>query len=322
MLEGEEEHGLLAVMLASSLEQCSVRYATGTKVFPLFHTSAMAVHVHEGIGIIDPLTQLAPSFNEDNDDYEELYEICDGEILEEIDQMVAEDSIYVFNHIKRLVSQLYGTEVSHMEIAFGLKDCGEEMQIYITDVLSCKLVKSQLSDIVANVPDGLDMFAQLLTILYSCNYSTDHCWSIERCDNPSEVTVTLGVTLRYFIFQLFYDCNVELLLNYSKNFYREFSPETLRKTVRFCHDCYYKWQLDEMKYKQLGKYHYQTAPATKACKEKSTLKNAANHVIKHKPNLRASVELFHSKAYNLKNNPVYNSRTEGFSSSLLGKKKY
>ncbi|EAY15054.1 hypothetical protein TVAG_019540 [Trichomonas vaginalis G3] len=318
----DEEHGLFAVMLASSLEQCSVRYGSGLKVFPLFHNSAMTVQVHEGIGIIDPLTQLTPTFNEDTDDYEELYEISDESIPDDIDELVLEDSLHVFNHIKRLVSLLYGTDVSHLEIAFGLKDIGDEIQIFITDVLSCKLQKSPLSDLLANVPDGSDMFAQLLTILYSCNYSTDHCWSIPRCDKHSEITVTLGVTLRYFIFQLFYDCNVDLLFNFAKNFFREFSPESLRKTVRFCRDCYFKWQLEEMKFKQLGKYHYQTAPVTKGPKDKAQLRAAAGNVLRN-GKMRASVgssELLHA-TYNNKKNSVYNSRNEGFSFSLLGKKR-
>ena len=140
MEEISEEHGLLPVMLASSLSKCKVAYKSQTKTFHLFNKYAISIDIIDGLGVLDPETFLTPSYNSDETEYEEIFEIDNDEFIGDLDPQIQSDVFEVYNHLKKLVGVLYSSYVTDLEISFGLLD-GE---LYLTDVLKCKIVHTAI----------------------------------------------------------------------------------------------------------------------------------------------------------------------------------
>ena len=245
-----EEHGLLAVMLGSSISKCDVPYRSQTKTFHLFNKYSISVDIFDGIGMLDPETFLTPSYNSDDTEYEEIFEICDGQVIgEEVDERIVLDALEVYTHIKRNVSFLYATTVSKLDISFGLLD-GD---LYLTDVLECKIQHQNLYDLLATVPDGVDNLAEYLALCLSYEPLEVKCCNMSKCENEPKIPATLSVVIRYQLSYLFYDCDLEALTNFVKCAIQELRPSALRKTVQFCQDCYTKWQVYEMRVIRINK---------------------------------------------------------------------
>lgn len=298
-----QDLGIYGVMLSSCIIQCDYPYYSNPKTFLLFNQHVCEIQIIKGIGHFNPFTNKILTDNDDNDTFDNIFEINDEVFDIQIDPEISTKALEIFRHIRKCVSILFGTSVVSLNIGFGIKQIDGDYKIYIIDSLCCKIRKSEVCDMLYYVPDGSLLTAQLIVFFTSYVYPTDRCFGSLICMKEPKTTVVAGVVIKQKISELFFDCDIRHLFQYVRCLIEDINISSLRNPVSFCSSCYFEWQKAEsrrMKESMQNSYTIKpnnskkTLPPVKIRKKKNLGSLFDLYMSKKRKSIRNKLSLLHS----------------------------
>lgn len=281
----ERERGAQPVFLASCSRQCEFEYHSPVKYFSIFGSDRYSIQICDGIGIIE-LDPEKVSNEDDEDDYEDFFEVVNGESTECEFRDLAKRAETIWEHLREELEILYGTEITNLELSFGVKSIDNSYKLFLLDVFSCRMEDRDHFQMFVTVPDGIDCITQMIVAWGRCDWDNGECFCRHEACQKASTRLALSAVLAFKISEIFFDCDVDDITNYVKRQLRIVERTALDKPVGLCTNCYYMHQIFEQGRRRGGT---EVGSHTQTWKSRSLQSQAI--IPPRKTKLRTSVEL-------------------------------
>lgn len=227
------ERGPHPAFLASCLSRCSVPFRSQPKLISFHSGGSFVVEILDGLGVItrgDEYDQVP------DPEYDDLFEVCDGEATDCSFPEAVDAGIKVWKHLKNAIEMLYSAPIDHLETAFAVVASGTSFELDLADIFGCKIASRAHFRLFQRVPDGIDLFAALVA-LWSTSDLTE-C----MCGCPASVSLAVRSVAKFRISELFFDCDIQSIASLMENQMRKINPRVLDSSMGMCDNCYWLHQ--------------------------------------------------------------------------------
>lgn len=237
----DKERGALPVFLCSCSRRCPTTYSSPPKYFSSSVFGTFTVTIVDGQGTID-LSPGPEDPHEIDDGFADLIEVKDGQVSDTEFPDAKTRSLQIFNFLKDELDSVWGCEVHSLSLSFGVN---ADSSLVLLDVFSCVLEETEEFQLFANVPDGVELSMQLMTIWVKCDWDDGKCFCRHSECGPAVVRLALQSVLKFRIAEIFFDCDVEAVARYMSSHMRMICFSMVNRPVGLCQDCYFAEQLWE-----------------------------------------------------------------------------